>query len=253
MPIFGSGSDSNQKKRAEVLRGERQTDAVVEQELAELTAERDPRELTKAASEADAVITEAARNELRDYKLLEQGRCPQCSSRTESFLYTVICPTCGWYRRSVPETGRSLVYLSSGQEIHCDYVHTTTGGDFLCIQRGVVITQVMRQQVTRIEYLWEAGELDAAREQLRQRRAGICSWCEQDLSELEDGQSPLTDYVAFGMAQERYVFCGEKCMGEFRKQYPSRIHRNCYETDCDKCQQCVKRFDVDGFRRTILR
>lgn len=252
MALFGNGVEQR-KRRHEAIKGEHPTETVFGEELAELAAKRDPREVDQAVSEADAAVDQATRDELRDIKVLEQGRCPECKSRTENFLYTVLCPTCGWYRRSVPDCGRSVVYLNNDREIQCDYVHTTTDGDFLCIRDGVVISQVMRRQVNRIDYNWEPGELDSARERLRTRKAGLCSWCEKDLSELAENESTLTDYVAFGAVQERHIFCSEKCMREFRKQYASRVHRNCYETDCNDCNQCIKRYDVDGFRRMILR
>ena len=49
-----------------------------------------------------------------------------------------------------------------------------------------------------------------------------------------------------------YAFCSEDCMSSFRRRYPTRIHRNCYETDCRDCNECVRRYDVDGFRRRLL-
>jgi hypothetical protein len=164
----------------------------------------------------------------------------------------VLCPACGWYRRSIPDSGHSTLHLSSGDTIECDYVHLTSDGEYLCVTDGVVVSQVMRRHVVHIDYTWEEGELAAARERLRRRRVGICSWCEKDLATLE-AEEPLVDYVAFGAMQERYVFCSEKCMREFRRQYPSRVHRNCYQTDCGACSQCLKRYDTDGFRRVVLR
>ena len=48
--------------------------------------------------------------------------------------------------------------------------------------------------------------------------------------------------VAFGTTQERYCFCSDECYEAFRKMYPARIHRNCYERDCEECNLCVKRY-----------
>ncbi len=98
---------------------------------------------------------------------------------------------------------------------------------------------------------WEDEELSRAREQVKRQRYGICSWCDADLSEVE-GEGPFEDFVSHGAFQERYIFCSEKCMGSFRKRYPPRIHRNCYEKDCNVCDMCIKRYDTDGFRRHTL-
>ena len=34
------------------------------------------------------------------------------------------------------------------------------------------------------------------------------------------------------------------------ERYPSRVHRNCYETDCAECDLCTKRYDttLDSFQ-----
>jgi hypothetical protein len=104
----------------------------------------------------------------------------------------------------------------------------------------------------RVDYLWDEVELIQAKEAARRVRRGICSWCETSLEETpveEHGE----DYVAFGVFQERYIFCSEKCQRGFRKRYPSRVHRNCYETDCGSCELCVKRFECSDYKRKILR
>ena len=49
--------------------------------------------------------------------------------------------------------------------------------------------------------------------------------------------------VAFGANQERFSFCSDECYEAFRKMYPSRVHRNCYERDCADCNLCIKHFD----------
>ena len=78
----------------------------------------------------------------------------------------------------------------------------------------------------------------------------ICSWCNEALN--PDEEEIYEDYVAFGTFQEHYIFCSEKHQKEFRKMYPSRIHRNCYETDCNQCELCIKRYDTHGFKRRII-
>jgi hypothetical protein len=109
----------------------------------------------------------------------------------------------------------------------------------------------MAHAVRRVEYVWEDEELQEAREQVKRLIKGACSWCEKGLEQVES-DGPFVDYVAFGRLQERYVFCATKCMRQFRRQFPTRIHRNCYEDDCSKCDKCIKRYDTTGFKRTIL-
>lgn len=239
-------SRANQTK---AILGEIPADDKLADELGELSAYGDRRDVTAADIEVKEAVTKATRDDIRSIKLIEQGRCPVCQGRTENFLYTVVCPSCGWFRRSVPEGGKSVVYLNNGNKIQCDHVYRGGTDEFLCIKDGVVISEIMRSSVRRVDHLWTPDDLERAREQVRMR--GLCSWCEKPLEESEEG-GPRVDYVAFGVFQERYMFCSEKCQREFRRQYPSRIHRNCYETDCNTCNKCVKRYDTHGFKRTIL-
>ena len=240
MPLFG-------RKRPGPSSSEVSKDAMLEEELQELTAAEGRKEIDRADSEVKEAVSEATRADIRDIKLIGHGRCPRCRSRTDNFLYTVVCPSCGWYRRELPSIGKSIVHLDTGEKIACDRVYSARD-EVLCVRNGVVISQVVRKCIRRIEYVWEESELAQAREQAKKRHAGACSWCERDLSESEEG-APYVDFVAFGSAQERYVFCTEKCMSSFRRRYPSRIHRNCYETECSSCDKCIRRYDVDGFRR----
>ena len=54
--------------------------------------------------------------------------------------------------------------------------------------------------------------------------------------------------IAVGQAQERYCMCSDECYEAFRKMYPARVHRNCYETLCSECSLCIKRYgdEEDG-------
>jgi hypothetical protein len=75
-----------------------------------------------------------------------------------------------------------------------------------------------------------------------------CSWCQTVANPGGDGFHLV--HVAFGTFQERYSFCSDACYEAFRKMYPSRVHRNCYERDCRECDLCVKRYEdgVEGWR-----
>jgi hypothetical protein len=248
-PLVAGVNDLARRRRTG--RNEPPNDETLREEFTGVTDIGDPKEIGRADSEVKVTVAEANKSDIRNIMLIDQGRCPQCQGRLERFLFTDVCPSCGWYRRKVPEIGHSIVHLNDGKKIVCDYVHRGKD-EFLCIKDEVVIAEVMRSSVFRIEHAWKDDELERARENSRRLREGICSWCEKPLSESEHDDAG-EDYVAFGTTQEHYFFCSEKCQRAFRKQYPSRIHRNCYETDCNQCTLCIKRFDTRSFKRRILR
>jgi len=117
---------------------------------------------------------------------------------------------------------QSHVFLTNGKEVICDYVHRGKT-DYLCIKEEVVISEITKSSIFNIDFIWEKNELENARKQSQKSLGGTCSWYEKE--------EIFEDYVAFGSTQKHYIFCSEKCQRSFRKQYPSRIHRNCYETD----------------------
>ncbi len=247
--------EKNKRKRSRSSTGktgkELPKDETLREEFTEITDIGDPKEIGRADNEVKFAVSEAAKSDIRTIMLIDQGRCPNCHARTERFLFTVVCPSCGWYRRKVPDKGHSIVHLIDGRTIECDYVHRGTD-EYLCIRDGVVVAEVMRPSIFNIEHAWKEHELDDAREMARRLNEGICAWCEKSLSEADTNEA-YEDYVAFGAMQEHYLFCSEKCQRSFRKHYPSRIHRNCYETDCNQCNLCIKRFDTRGFKRKMLR
>lgn len=252
MALFGSTS---RKKKNDTKKEELQDsvpkEVKIEEELSELGI-GDQRDIKRADSEAKEVVTKAARDDIRKIKIRERGRCPECQGRTEDLLFTVVCPNCGWYTRMTPRSGHSTVFLKTGEKIICDAVYRGGTDEILCITKGVVTSQIMRSAVDRIDHVLNEQEMDQAKQDIYKIRGGVCSWCEKDLSDVE-GEGPFEEFVAFGALQERYIFCSEKCMATFRTQYPSRIHRNCYETDCKDCDLCVKRFDVQHFKRHIIK
>jgi hypothetical protein len=74
-----------------------------------------------------------------------------------------------------------------------------------------------------------------------------CAWCNKTCQLNQDGFH-LT-HVAFGTTQERHSFCSDDCYEAFRRMYPARVHRNCYETPCAGCTFCIKRYadESDAF------
>ena len=245
------GSERRNRRSKSGLTTELHKDETLKEEFTEVTDFGDSKQIGRADSEVKVAVSEATKTDIRDIMFIDQGRCPKCHGRTERFLFTLVCPTCGWFRRKVPETGHSVVHLNDGKKIMCDYVHR--GADeYLCIRDGVVIAEVRRQSVFSIEHSWKENELEEARANDHKLREGRCSWCDKPMAEADE-EDASEDYVAFGGMQEHYHFCSEQCQRAFRKQYPSRIHRNCYETDCNQCGLCVKRFDTRQFKRRMLR
>lgn len=257
MALFGGKSEERRKRPESMIDASK--DPSLAEELEELAGSKSRKEITRAGTEVEQAVTEAKRADIRQIMMIEHRRCPQCGGRTDNYLLTVVCPSCGWYKREQPTAGKTVVHLDDGATISCDRIYRVKDDEFVCVEQGVVISLVMRRHVRRIEYQWTESELTQMRKRSRKLRTGICYWCEKDLSDAEEAVSqegrpagPFEDYVAFGIFQERFVFCSEACMASFRRRYPSRVHRNCYETDCKSCDNCIKRYDVDGFRRRLL-
>jgi len=231
--------------------GDGHKDAKLEEELSELTALKRPKEVDRARGEAEAAVSHATMAEIRGIAMIERGRCPECGGRTEIFLFTTLCATCGWYRRREGEVGRCSVLLDTGETIECDRTYDAKNDFVLCVKDRAVFAQVGRSHIRRIDFVWQEEELTQAWQRFRREHTGICAWCEKELG--QEGDLPaVEEYVAFGAYQERHLICCAKCLGAFRKQYPTRIHRNCYETDCNICEQCHKRFDTTGWQRAVL-
>ncbi|NOY08135.1 MAG: hypothetical protein GXP33_04755 [Spirochaetes bacterium] len=247
MNIFSNKKKENKKKSQK--KQDQPKDETLKEEFIEISDIADPKSVSKADSEVREALNQATKTDLRNILMISQGRCPICHGRTDRFLFTVVCPTCGWFKRKTPEKGHSHVYLTNGQEIICDYIHHGKE-EYLCIRGGVVVSEVMKSSVRNIDFIWAKNELKDAREQSHKVQGGTCAWCGK-ISEGGNEKDIFEDYAAFGSTQEHYRFCSEKCQRAFRKQYPSRIHRNCYETDCNTCNLCIRRFDTRNFKRNI--
>lgn len=255
MKLFGRQRKRGevQRKRGEVQRtSEKKLDAEasMEKDVDELAALETPKTMIRATSEAGEAARESTREEITRIKLIEQGCCPECRSLIENFVFTQACLSCGWFRRMAPDSGRCIVHMQTGERIQCDRVVPVQGSQLLCVTDGVVRSQVMRRCVLRIEFAWDEQELDGIRKTHSRTLQGVCSWCEKNLQDAAAG-GPLEEYVAFGAFQERYMLCSEKCLEAFRRQYSPRVHRNCYDTDCNACNQCIKRYDSRGFKRFV--
>lgn len=73
-----------------------------------------------------------------------------------------------------------------------------------------------------------------------------CAWCNTPCRPEQDGYHLV--HVALGAFQERHSFCSDDCFEAFRRMYPARVHRDCYERECRSCHYCLKRFEdeLDG-------
>jgi hypothetical protein len=123
--------------------------------------------------------------------------------------------------------------------IECQDAFDTKRDYVLCVTDDVVKTRVLRDKVAYIEYGWSEEEIEEKKTQRESEKEELCDWCMK--------KSPRKDmehlYVGFGARQERYLFCSDECKSAFQKQYPTRIHRNCYERDCSAdCNECVKMY-----------
>jgi len=74
-----------------------------------------------------------------------------------------------------------------------------------------------------------------------------CAWCDTPCRPDQDGFHLV--HIALGSFQERHGFCCDDCYEAFRRMYPARVHRNCYERPCADCNYCIKRYteESDGF------
>lgn len=240
----------------------------VEETLSVLTREG-KRTLNEAMEEVEKAVQEAARNSLRDLRLMEEGRCPDCGRKLHQYLFTSICSHCGWTTFIMPEKGGAVVYLNDGSKIPCQAVFDTKGGYVLCVADDVIRARIDKKNVSHIAFTWKPEEVNERREQHRRETRGVCHWCEKPFDEVyadhlkrveeakKAGKEPekpweaIIVYAAFGVYQNRYEFCSERCENAFKRQYPVRVHKNCYDRPCPDCNLCIKKYE--GYDETLLK
>ena len=238
------------------LHGTREKQIVIErqdqeaEEALNLLSNESQDDLDQTMEEIDSAVKEAAKASLRDIRLMEEGRCPSCGHKTSHFLFTSVCANCGWFSFISPEEGKSIIHLKNGGTIECGSTFDTKGDYILGITDGVVRAKVSKGNVEHVEFVWTEDEIAKKRQTRAKEQAGICAWCEKPLDEIEDDGEPVIVYASFGNYQDRFVFCSTKCEEAFKKQYPVRIHKNCYNRTCLDCDLCVKKHG--GEDETIL-
>lgn len=197
--------------------------------------------LERSQRSAEKEVRSAAEQSLKRLHVLQLGRCPQCGDALRQHLFVSVCESCGWSSWSTPKVGGVKVHLVGTPEpIKGDVAYVIRDGVTVVLRGETIFARLPAHSVQWIEYVWQDDELKERERNLRERMSISCGWCGKDTD--PDGDGFHLVQAAFGTSQERYCFCSDDCYEAFRKMYPSRIHRNCYERDCDECDLCLKRY-----------
>lgn len=204
----------------------------------------------KLQDDAEKKVLSAVQDSVRKLHVVELGRCPSCGERLFQHLGANICDACGWHQYDHPKRGEVRVHLSNGECVHGERAHVLKNGDCLVVHDGVVCAQIPRHAFSWVEYVWNNGELEQRKFDANSKLIVKCGWCGQETDPNQDGFHLV--HAAFGSSQERYCFCCDDCYEAFRKMYPSRVDRDCYERDCTDCDKCLKRYDDEASEMRIL-
>ncbi len=204
--------------------------------------------------EAERQVQDAAKDSLKQMHVIQMGRCPHCGEHLSEHMFAAICESCGWNTFDVPRNGPIRVHLKDHTTVlDAQRCYVTSIGDVFVVNNDVVTARLLKGAVDWIEYVWTPDELDQRYKATLERLHITCGWCNNKVDPSSEGFHMV--HVAFGASQERYVFCSDACYEAFRKMYPARVHRNCYERKCSECNLCVKRYDDDddGSMRVIAK
>ena len=194
---------------------------------------------------ADKEVRAAAEQSLKRLHVLQRGRCPICGDALRQYLFVSVCDSCGWSSWSMPRSGGVKVHLQKGGEpITGDAAYVIKDGVTIVRRGEIVFARLPRDTVLWIEYVWTDAELRERERGLRERLNIACGWCGHEVDPEKEGFHLV--HAAFGTTQERYCLCSDDCYEAFRKMYPPRIHRNCYDRDCEDCDLCLKRYQNDS-------
>ena len=204
---------------------------------------------SKIKAEADRKIRSAAVQSVSRLHVLQQGRCPKCGASLNQNVFVSVCEECGWHSYSVPRQGSICVHTKNRAEgIMGEKCHVLKNGEVLVLNGDVVTARIPSSSVEWVEYLWGENEVSARRSAIKERLSLPCGWCGKETTPDTEGFHLV--HAAFGSTQERFCFCCDECYEAFKQMYPSRVHRNCYETSCEKCNECMKRYtdEAEGLR-----
>ncbi len=194
--------------------------------------------------EVEREVRSAAEISLKRLHVIQRGRCPKCGERIRQHLTTAVCDSCGWFSFDAPRKGPVRVHLKNADPIQGDRIYVVESGDVLVLRNDVVLARVPAASVVWLEYEWSESEILDRRRQLFERMNVLCGWCNRVADPESEGFHLVQ--AAFGATQERYCFCSDPCYEAFRKMYPARVHRDCYERACATCDLCIKRYDDEA-------
>lgn len=206
-------------------------------------------EQEKVLREADEVVQEDAQKSFINLQRIKHGYCPECGGFLKQNTSSNICENCGWYKYDKPKYGKTIVHLHGNDGIvEGQYAYTLKSGVILVTNGEVIVAKIPADAYSWVEYIWSEDELEQRRRTLTEHLQLQCGWCGKDADVNKDGFHLA--HVAFGTSQERFCFCSDECYEAFRKLYPSRVHRNCYESNCYECNKCIKRYgdEAEGIR-----
>ena len=206
-----------------------------------LLADSDGRIDEKLHKQAEKEVRTAAQDSIKKLHFIQHGHCPKCGEHLRRHLFAAVCDACGWHTFDTPQRGPVQVHMREmPAPVIGDRCHVVELGTVLVIKEDVVIARIPTESVRWIEYLWTQEEIEQRHRQVLDRLTILCAWCNSEANPEADGFHLVQ--VAFGASQERYCFCSDDCYEAFRKMYPARVHRNCYERNCAECNLCIKRY-----------
>lgn len=198
---------------------------------------------------AEKEAQSAAEDSVKKIHIINLGRCPVCGEHLSQHYTANICENCGWNKYDTPHLGGVKVHLKDSNEVlEGDQAYILKQGQCLIMKDGAVCARVPVGGYSWVEYVWTPEELEQRQMQVTDQMKITCGWCGQEADITKDGFHVV--HVAFGISQERYCFCSDDCYEAFRKMYPARVHRDCYERNCNDCNLCVKRYgdEAEGIR-----
>jgi hypothetical protein len=199
---------------------------------------------------AEEEIKTAAAESLKRLQVVRRGHCPVCGGHLSKRLFVSVCEQCGWNTFDVPRKGVRIHLSQKDESVEGDQCYVVKGGDVLLVRNEMVAERIPALSVERIEYRWDEAEIEQHHKQLVDRMTISCGWCNGEADPEKEGFHIV--HIAFGTTQERYCFCSDECYEAFRKMYPARVHRNCYERDCKECNLCIKRYDDEESTMRVL-
>lgn len=249
MSIFGWGKDEDQpeKEMKTVIQPEEQRENL-ESDLS-ILGDQDGTHEQRLQKVAEREVQSAAEDSLKKIHIINKGRCPVCGEHLSHHMTANICESCGWHKYDTPKAGTVKVHLTGSDDVvEGDHAYVLKEGECLIVKGDVVFARIPKNGYSWVEYAWTDDELEQRQKQINAQVKITCGWCNGDADVNKDGFHLI--HVAFGTTQERYCFCSDECYEAFRKMYPSRVHRDCYDRNCNDCNLCLKRYgdEAEGMR-----